>query len=139
MAHHTKKRKSHRRSTKVYSKRPTIREHGFRIVSHRLPVKGAPRSMKNIHLSIHNRIPRANGTTKMNIAHSMRASMPRASKSAYQVRREQEQMLEQFKKNNQKERKSQKAAHASAMENLNDMFSKMAVRRNSRNNHKMNE
>jgi hypothetical protein len=127
MPQRTKKHKSHRRSTKAYSKRPTIREHGFRIVRHNLPVKGAPRSMKNIHLSLSNRIPRSNKSKKanvMNIAGNTRASLHRSAKSAQQIRREQEQMLEQFKKNNRAERKEQKVVHSSAMSNLNAMMGK---------------
>lgn len=124
MPQRTKKQKSHRRSTKAYSKRPTIREHGFRIVRHNLPVKGAPRSMKNIHLSLSNRIPRTKKANVMNITHNTRPSLHRSAKSAQQVRREQEQMLEQFKKNNRAERKEQKVVHASAMSNLNAMMGK---------------
>ena len=124
MPQRTKKHKSHRRSTKAYSKRPTIREHGFRIVRHNLPVKGAPRSMKNIHLSLSNRIPRTKKANVMNISRNTRPSLHRSAKSAHQVRREQEQMLEQFKKNNRAERKEQKVVHASAMSNLNDMMGK---------------
>ena len=78
--------------------------------------------MKNIHLSLRNRIPRANAPSKMNIAHPTRASLSRSAKSTHQVRREQEQMLEQLKKNEQKNRKVQKAAHASSMANLNAMM-----------------
>ena len=140
MPHHTAKRKSHR-STKAFSKRPTLKEHGFRIVHHNLPLKGNRRSMKNIHRSISHLLPRSlnKRANQMNLVRNTRASLHRSAKVAYQQRKEEEKMLEQLKKEEKKEEeklkqvrknireqvKEQKAAHAAAVSNLDDMLSKM--------------
>lgn len=129
MPHYTKKRRSNPRSTKKYSTYPTIREHGFRIVRHNVPVKGKPRSMKNIHGSVHRTFSHTAKSVKkanqMNVAPSVRASHVRAAKSAYQERRNAEKAVEEMERQEREEKKERKVAHVSAMSHLNEMMSKM--------------
>lgn len=77
MAHHTKKRRhhSHRSVRKShFPSRPTLRNHGFRIVRHNAPSLGVRRSVKNIHRSIHNLIPKKNNS-KVNNMNAMFSKM----------------------------------------------------------------
>lgn len=97
--------------------------------------------MRNIHYSVLPLLPKHRSPQKSAKKNRMyleptRASIPRGAKAAYQERKEVEALARELEKQEEREvkqekmkREEQKAAHAAAMSNLNDLFARMNLRR----------
>jgi hypothetical protein len=98
-----------------------------------MPAKGRHVSIQNVRRSIQHLLPPpVKKANVMNISRNTRASIPRSAKSAYQARRNMERIAKEIEREEKeqekevrKERSEKKAAHVSAMSNLNAMLSKM--------------
>jgi len=112
------------------SSRPTLKEHGFRIVSHVTPSMGSRRSTANIHRSIQNLIKNQNierpvyNWTKKNST----KKVVRVENELLRARQKAQKQQEKEEKAQRKtEKESAKAEKAAAMENLNNIFSRMQM------------
>lgn len=148
MPHHSSRRRSHRshrahRKSRKANIRPTLKRNAFRIVNRHLSKRPA-RSMRNIRYAVLPLLPTDRPSShssphkyKMNLERT-RPSTARQAKSAYQERkeaealqREQERLQREAEKAERSalrhEKQEKKAAHAAAVSDLNDMFSRMEI------------
>lgn len=122
MPHHQTK-KSVRKSLRSLSKRPTMKEHGYRIVSHHAPSSGVKRSVKNIYRSIANIVPKNKvNQMNMNIQRAYRESLARTAKSRYQQEREEKKRQNEIKSVLKNEKKKEKKEHEKRMNELNALM-----------------
>ena len=135
MPAHSRKssRRHHFRSMHKSEKKPTLKHHKWRIVSHRHSSKGKPRSIRNIRRVINPLLP-----YNMNVEHGspqspsmVNASRPRerlsrAAKSAHQERRAANAAQRAANAAQRSERRAARAAEAAHTSNMNNIMARMS-------------
>ena len=128
MPHHTKKKRRH---TSVYKShfpaRPTLKEHGFRIISRDPPASSSRLSVNNIHRSIKHLIQRNRMPNKMNTSVKLRTSFARSAKSKHQNKRVEEKLHEDMLKTIKKTKKREEKIHSQKMNELNQLMKRLGM------------
>lgn len=129
MPHHTKKRSIRHSKTKkrTLSSRPTLKEHGFRVLKHVAPSMSTRRSTSTIHRSIQNLIKNQNINRPVYNGFKKNASVKKVVHVENELMRARRMTEKQRNKNEREARRAEKARKVDAMENMNDLFSKMQL------------
>ncbi len=134
MAHksHTRKRSIRSMKPRSAMRMATMKQNGFRILSHKHYPLSKRVSMKNVKYALRNILPKKVNEMNTSAVREVRQSLARVAKNTYrlakaeeELRRKQEKEEKQRKRNEARVLREARAAQAASIRNMENALSKM--------------